>query len=32
MSLPAAAYTDVYTGVHVLGVPVQVSGRQCGDT
>lgn len=27
----AAAYTSVYIGVHVLGVPVQVSGRHCGD-
>lgn len=31
MSLLAAAYTGVYTGVHVLAVPVQVSRWQCGD-
>lgn len=28
----AAAYPSVYTGVHVLGLPVHVSGRHCGDT
>lgn len=31
MSLLAAAYMGVYTRVHVLGLPVQVSGWQGGD-
>lgn len=31
MSLLAAAYMGVCTHVQVLGVPVQVSGWQCGD-